>query len=149
MLDSLNCRFALPWRQGFPLHAPLIRSGLDFERGPKQHIDSIHPEIIILGALVLAVKFLDDRQQSSRQYVTIWGKELWTCDQLNYTVQAIHENLGYRIKPLYEDDIIAEALQTMDRAGRNSKPQWVSYWMIPKFITALSDLQESDANQFL
>jgi hypothetical protein len=137
MLDSLNCRFALPWRQGFPLHAPLIPCGLDFARGPEQHIDSIHPEIIVLAALVLAVKFLDDQQQSTRHYVTVWGKELWTCDQLNYTVQMIHENLGYRIKPLWDKEIITEALESMDRAGRNSQPpQWVSH---DRFSLSIND----------
>jgi hypothetical protein len=122
MLDSLNCRFALPWRRGFPLNAPLIPFGLDFTRGPEQHIDSIRPEINILAALVLAVKFLDDTQQSTRHYVTVWGKDLWTCDQLNYTVQMIHENLGYRIKSLWEEDIIGQAEKDMERAGRDSQP---------------------------
>ena len=99
--------------------------------GSAQHIDSVHPEIIVLAALVLAVKFLDDQQQSTRHYVLSWGQEMWTCDQLNYTVQAIHENLGYRIHPLCEEGLIAEALETMDRAGRNSQLQLVSSLEVP------------------
>ncbi|KAG9229419.1 hypothetical protein BJ875DRAFT_445979 [Amylocarpus encephaloides] len=122
ILDSLNSRFALSWRQGLPLVTPhsIVSLGRIEEHSGKQHIDSVQPELIVLAALVLAVKFLDDRQQTTRQYASLWGNELWTCDQLNFTQRSILENLGYRLLPIWEESIITEALEDMHRAGRQA-----------------------------
>jgi hypothetical protein len=87
-------------------------------RGEGQHIDSIHPEITVLSALILAVKFLDDVQQVTREYASDWGRNLWSCDQINFTQRCILENLGYRLLPLWEESIILEALEDMERAAR-------------------------------
>lgn len=125
ILDSLNSRFALAWRQGLPLAAPyppLPFGQFDEEREEKQHIDSVHPELIVLAALALAVKFLDDKQQTTRMYASIWGKDLWTWDQVNFTQRVILENLGYRLLPLWEERIILEALGDMKRAGGQVSP---------------------------
>ncbi|TVY75565.1 hypothetical protein LSUE1_G007335 [Lachnellula suecica] len=105
ILDSLNSRFALTWRQGCPL--------LGY-----QHVDEVHPELIVLCALVLAVKFLDDRQQTTWRYKEDWGRGLWSCEQINFTQRCILENLGYRLLPLWEESIILEALEDMERAVR-------------------------------
>lgn len=112
ILDSLNSRFALTWRQACPLITP-----------QRQHIDSIHPELIVLSALVLAVKFLDDMQQVTRVYAGDWGKKLWSCKQIDFTQRCILENLGYRLLPLWEESIIAEALEDMERAARQPSPE--------------------------
>ena len=125
ILDSLNSRFALAWRQGLPLSAPyppLPFGQFDEEREEKQHIDSVHPELIVLAALALAVKFLDDEQQTTRRFASIWGKDLWTWDQVNFTQRVILENLGYRLLPLWEEGIILEALADMKRAGGQGSP---------------------------
>lgn len=76
----------------------------------------------MLAALALAVKFLDDRQQSTRRHASFWGKDLWTWDQVNFTQRVVLENLGYRILPLWEDCIIGEALEDMKRAGGQVSP---------------------------
>jgi len=77
----------------------------------------------VLSALVLAVKFLDDAQQVTREYASDWGRNLWSCDQLNFTQRCILENLGYRILPLWEESIISEALEDMERAARQPSPE--------------------------
>jgi hypothetical protein len=112
ILDSLNSRFALSWRRSFPLtnsespeHQPL-------------HIDSIRPEVIILAALIISVKFLDDQQSTTRLYSEDWGSWKWTCDQINATEHAIMENLNYRLLPLWTEGLISDALEEMERAGR-------------------------------
>jgi hypothetical protein len=82
----------------------------------EQHIDSIHPELIILSALILAVKFLDDAQQTTKEYAASWGKGIWSCQQVNFTQRCLLENVGYRILPLWDHDIILEALEDMEKA---------------------------------
>jgi hypothetical protein len=93
------------------------------ERVEEQHIDSVHPELIVLSALILAVKFLDDAQQTTKEYAEEWGKGLWTCEQINFTQRSLMENLGYRLLPLWEHSIILEALEDMERAGRQYTPE--------------------------
>jgi hypothetical protein len=112
ILDSLNSRFALSWRRSFPLtssESPLPE---------KLHIDSVRPEVIILAALIISVKFLDDQQSTTRLYSEDWGSGRWTCQQINATEQAIMENLGYRLLPLWTEELIGDALEEMERAGR-------------------------------
>jgi hypothetical protein len=83
----------------------------------------VHPELIILSALILAVKFLDDAQQTTKEYAEEWGKGLWTYEQINFTQRSLLENLGYRLLPLWEDSIILEALEDMERAGRQNNSE--------------------------
>ncbi|PQE31216.1 cyclin protein [Rutstroemia sp. NJR-2017a WRK4] len=111
ILDSLNSRFARHWRHSFPLESPI-----PFYQAP--HIDSTHPEIIVLAALILAKKFLDDDSASTRYYAAKWGQAAWSCDQINYTQRCVMENLGYRLLPLWEDKIIQEAKMDMERARK-------------------------------
>jgi hypothetical protein len=113
ILDSLSSRFALHFRQSFPTK-PHNENNLS-------HIEAINPEIIPLAALILSVKFLDDAQQSTRYYVQNWGRNMWTCQQVNYTERCLMENLGGRLLPLWDEDMILGALQDMERAGRMAK----------------------------
>ncbi|KAH8784772.1 hypothetical protein F5882DRAFT_428438 [Hyaloscypha sp. PMI_1271] len=125
ILDSLNSRFALQWRKGCPLvtqHMPCSFGNLD-ERVEEQHIDSILPELIVLSALILAVKFSDDAQQTTKEYAEEWGNGLWTCQQINFTQWCILENLGHRLLPLWKHSIILEALEDMERAGHQHIPE--------------------------
>ncbi|OWP03548.1 hypothetical protein B2J93_7566 [Marssonina coronariae] len=121
ILDSLNARFALQWRQGCPL-AMVPLPQID-QRIPEQHIDSIPPELIVLSALILAVKFLDDRQQRTSEYAAEWGRDAWTCAQINVTQRVLLENLGYKLLSLWQEDIILDALEDMRRAGRQYEPE--------------------------
>ncbi|RDL33611.1 Uncharacterized protein BP5553_07979 [Venustampulla echinocandica] len=123
ILDSLSSRFALSWRQGCPLitpHPPAPFS-LSEEREEVQHIDSIHPELIVLAALVLATKFLDDRQRTTREYAGNWGRGFWSCEQVNFTERCILENLQFRLLSL--NQYIIDALEDMERAGRQVSPE--------------------------
>lgn len=113
ILDSLNCRFARKWRRRCPIQAGLADDTVS-------HIDIIRPEIIVLSSLILAVKFQDDSEASSKAYCTHWGLGAWTVSQLNVTEQCILETLGYRIMPLWKEDLIQDALLDMERAGMNA-----------------------------
>ena len=103
-------------------HMPCSFGNLD-ERVEEQHIDSILPELIVLSALILAVKFSDDAQQTTKEYAEEWGNGLWTCQQINFTQWCILENLGHRLLPLWKHSIILEALEDMERAGHQHIPE--------------------------
>ncbi|CAK7198529.1 hypothetical protein SEUCBS139899_001192 [Sporothrix eucalyptigena] len=107
------------------------------------HIDAVFPEVIILAALVIAAKFTDDgaaSQQPAQAYCAAWGAPtpsvsasqttssaststgpgpcaLWTGAQLATTERCIMQNLGYRILPLLDADLLADAQADMRRAG--------------------------------
>ncbi|KAF0329184.1 hypothetical protein K4K61_002198 [Colletotrichum sp. SAR11_59] len=130
ILDSLNSKFALSWRLQCPLlvdgasshnkrhtlHSPL----LDRRQQQQMHIDSVQPELIILAALVIAAKFTDDCQDSTSYYCSKWGKDIWSCEQINVTERCIYENLNYRIKPLVDDeDLITDTMVDMQMAARH------------------------------
>ncbi|KAK1596355.1 uncharacterized protein LY79DRAFT_509608 [Colletotrichum navitas] len=131
ILDSLNSKFALSWRLQCPLlvesalpankrhtlgHSPL----LDRRRQQQMHIDSVQPELIILAALVIAAKFTDDCHESTQYYCADWGKDIWSCEQVNVTERCICENLNYRIKPLVDDEeLIADTMVDMQLAARH------------------------------
>jgi len=144
ILDSLSPKFSLNWRLLCPLaHRDSPESGSKrhtFSASPavgytvtsctQLHIDCVNPELIALASLVIAVKFLEDRQDPTHYYRTAWGKDMWTSEQINVTERCIMESLGYRILPLWDPELIADAINDMERAGRR----------------ALLPLQCSDAN---
>jgi hypothetical protein len=132
IMDSLSSRFPLNWRLVCPLahheastgHAkrhtipasPVAESQLRNQL----HIDSVNPEVIILASLMIAVKFLEDCHEPTRYYRSAWGKNMWTCHQINVTERCVMESLGYRILPLWDSRLIADALGDMQRAGRQA-----------------------------
>ncbi|KAM0283098.1 hypothetical protein ACHAQH_002701 [Verticillium albo-atrum] len=130
ILDSLNSKFALTWRLSCPLIAdaalsPSKRHSLagPFFQQRQMHIDSVQPELIILAALVIAAKFTEDQQDSTTYYCASWGRNVWSCEQLNVTERCICENLNWRIKPLVDDeDLITETLVDMQLAARHYRP---------------------------
>lgn len=122
ILDSLNGRFALAFRHGCPLAAPASSAAATFHPNHAPHIDSIHPELLILSALILAVKFLDDDQRSTAYYALHWGMQIWTSAQINYTQISIMENIDYRIFPLWDEELIFMILMDMRRAGQQHEP---------------------------
>ncbi|OAA62572.1 hypothetical protein SPI_04112 [Niveomyces insectorum RCEF 264] len=101
------------------------------------HIDAVFPEVIILAALVIAAKFTDDgfvSQQPAHAYCSAWGGgdyepprspasavtacgSFWTAAQLAATERCIMQSLDYRILPLLDPDLLADARADMRRAG--------------------------------
>lgn len=132
ILDSLDKRFARAWRLGCPLTpgsltptSPKKRHSLPptpllyrHQQHQMLHIDSVPPELIILAALVIAVKFLDDPQQHTQYYCDYWGRGTWSNEQLNVTERCIMESLNYRIMPLCDEDCLADAMVDMQLAAK-------------------------------
>ncbi|KAI1102213.1 hypothetical protein F4804DRAFT_275667 [Jackrogersella minutella] len=122
ILDSLNSRFSRSWRISFPLNRPneLGSKRHTLPSGAIQavHIDCVFPEVIILAALMIADKFVEDLQEKTPYYSYLWGQDQWTCDQINFTERCIMENLGYRIMPLWEAKLIKEARHDIEMARR-------------------------------
>lgn len=123
ILDSLNSRFARSWRLSYPLESPedqlFEQHNFPSLQAPEEpHIDSTHPEVTILAALILAMKFIDDQQGTTSYYAQNWAQGLWSCDQINFTQRCILENLGYRLLPLWSHDIIEGAKSDMARAAK-------------------------------
>ena len=128
ILDSLGSKFALNWRLLCPLaqreptseitkRHTIQTSPTGITGATQFHIDSVNPDVIVLAALVIAFKFLVDCQEPTHYYRTAWGKGMWTCDQINVTERCIMENLGYRILPLWDPVLIADAASDMKRAA--------------------------------
>ncbi|KAJ4270468.1 hypothetical protein NW762_002150 [Fusarium torreyae] len=128
ILDSLDSRFARRWRLSCPLLSDYFSSSSKRHSTPimpqrqQLHIDSVSPELIILAALVIAVKFTEDPQEASQYYCKVWGRGMWSHQQLNVTERCIMENLNYRIMPLYEDDCLTDAMVDMQLAAQ--QPDW-------------------------
>lgn len=123
ILDSLDAKFSRKWRMSLPLAT--LSSFSHHKRHTITsaaaslitHIDSVSPELIILSALVIAFKFTEDCQEPTQYYASEWAKGLWTCEQINTTERCIMEHLGYRILPLYDEGLIEDAIDDMERAG--------------------------------
>ncbi|KAL6352978.1 hypothetical protein LRP88_13460 [Fusarium phalaenopsidis] len=131
ILDSLDSRFARRWRLSCPLLSDYFSSASKRHTLPaapivpqrqQLHIDSVNPELIILAALVIAVKFTEDPQEASQYYCKVWGHGMWSNQQLNVTERCIMENLNYRIMPLCEDDCLTDAMVDMQLAAQ--APDW-------------------------
>ncbi|KAF4126845.1 hypothetical protein GMORB2_0582 [Geosmithia morbida] len=84
------------------------------------HIDSVGPEVIVLAALVIAAKFVEDFHRPAAVYCSSWGRDRWTGDQLNTTERCIMESLGYRIMPLCDEACLADAMVDMQLAAQHS-----------------------------
>ncbi|KAM4056725.1 Cyclin-like protein [Hirsutella rhossiliensis] len=132
VLDSLDSKFARAWRLCCPLLPSAVgavpslskrhtlSTSLLYQAQQQQmlHIDSVKPELIILAALVIAVKFTQDPQQPTQFYCLDWGKAVWSHRQLNATERCIMESLNYRIMPLCDEDYLADAMVDMQLAAQ-------------------------------
>jgi hypothetical protein len=78
----------------------------------------VFPEIIILGALMIAQKFVEDMETATQYFGSAWGNNLWTCEQINFTERCIMEGLGYRILPLWDPALIKQARHDIEMARR-------------------------------
>ncbi|KAJ6444414.1 cyclin-like protein [Purpureocillium lavendulum] len=144
ILDSLDAKFARAWRLSCPL-APntlmpvskrhtLPPTPALYQAAQQQmlHIDSVRPELIILAAIVIAVKFIEDPQRPTHSYCMEWGNGFWSPDQLNTTERCIMEFLHYRIMPLYDEDCLADAMVDMQLAGRQRDSEFASLHQRPR-----------------
>ncbi|KAI1430701.1 hypothetical protein GGR50DRAFT_167986 [Xylaria sp. CBS 124048] len=122
ILDSLDSKFSRSWRISFPLNnhgqPASKRHTLPSAPGQATHINAVFPEIIILGALMVANKFVDDIQDSTEEFASGWGMNLWTSEQINFTERCIMERLGYRIMPLWDPMLIKQARHDIEMARR-------------------------------
>ncbi|CAM1511329.1 Fc.00g088420.m01.CDS01 [Cosmosporella sp. VM-42] len=131
ILDSLDSRFARHWRLSCPLLSDYFTSSSKRHTLPpapllnqrqQLHIDSVNPELIILSALIIAVKFTEDPQEATQYYCQAWGRGMWSHNQLNVTERCIMENLNYRIMPLCNEDCLTDAMVDMQLAAQ--QPAW-------------------------
>lgn len=67
------------------------------------------------------MKFVDDEQVRTREYVDTWGEGTWSCEQVNFTERKVLEDLGYRLLGLWEEERLLEALCDMERAGEQAR----------------------------
>ena len=142
ILDSLNSRFALTWRRTLPKQPASASSSHSVDKPP--HIDTIRPEVVVLAALILAEKFIDDQEASTVYYIQVWGAADWTCGQINATQQCIMENLGYRLLPLWSEPLITDAMSDMERVGLQAQGKG---WTRPRDQTAnLAEVKERMEN---
>ncbi|KAI3335216.1 hypothetical protein F4824DRAFT_160404 [Ustulina deusta] len=122
ILDSLNSKFSRSWRVAFPLsrqgQPASKRHTLPSAPGHATHINSVFPEIIILAALMIADKFVEDLQNPAQYFTSTWGNNLWTYEQINFTERCIMESLGYRILPLWDPALIKQARHDIEMARR-------------------------------
>ncbi|KAJ3580362.1 hypothetical protein NPX13_g208 [Xylaria arbuscula] len=122
ILDSLNSKFSRSWRVAFPLNRigqpASKRHTLPSAPSHATHINSVFPEIIILAALMIADKFVEDLQSPTQYFASTWGNNLWTCEQVNFTERCIMESLGYRILPLWDPALIKQARHDIEMARR-------------------------------
>jgi hypothetical protein len=122
ILDSMNSKFSRSWRVSFPLATQKLPAHKrhTLPSGPigPQHIDSVSPEVLILTALVIATKFVEDMQEPTQYFASEWGRSQWTCEQINYTERCMMECLEYRILPLWNIKYIKQARHDIEMARR-------------------------------
>lgn len=121
ILDSLNSKFSLAWRRTLPLDQMTVHNGSPMSEGASKssvtHIDQVRPEVILLSALIIASKYLDDEQAPTAHYAHVWASNRWSCRMINVTEQCIMANLQYRILHLANVETLKEAEQDMERTG--------------------------------
>jgi hypothetical protein len=149
ILDSLDAKFSLSWRVSFPLGSALTpthkRHTLPAGSVQKQHIDAVSPEVIILGALIIANKFVDDMQEPTHYFSSIWGRGVWTCEQINYTERCIMESLNYRIMPLWKDKHIKQARHDIELARRELLEEDLEVREEPKSFRHVKSMSDGNA----
>jgi hypothetical protein len=122
ILDSLPTRFRSSWRMAYP-RARQNSSANKRHTLPPSPIqapasDVVFPEVAILAALMIANKFVEDVQNSTQYFSYVWGRDIWSCEQVNATERCIMEGLGYRIMPLYNAECIKQARHDMELTRR-------------------------------
>ncbi|KAK6087532.1 hypothetical protein SCUP234_01690 [Seiridium cupressi] len=121
ILDALPTRFRNRWRMVYPrsrqTSTALKRHTLP--SGPIQPpSDVVLPEVAILSALMIATKFLEDVHDPTHYFSSEWGRDVWSCEQINATERCVMEALDYRIMPLTGEEYIKEARHDIEATRR-------------------------------
>ncbi|KAK6819559.1 hypothetical protein PG990_010056 [Apiospora arundinis] len=123
ILDALPRRYRNTWRMSYPRSrqtAPTSKRHT-LPSGPIQppaHVDAVLPEVNVLAALIIANKFIEDLHEPTSFYASEWGRNMWSCEQINVTERCIMEALEYRIIPLLDDQYIKQARHDIELARR-------------------------------
>lgn len=121
ILDALPTRFRNRWRTVYPRsrQTPAASKRHTLPSGPIQPpSDAVYSEVVILCALMIASKFLEDSHDPTQYYCTEWGRDLWSCGQINATERCVMEALEYRIMPLTDEEYIKEARHDIEATRR-------------------------------
>lgn len=123
VLDALPGRYRNAWRMSYPRSrqtSPATKRHT-LPSGPIQppaQSDAVLPEVNILAALIIATKFVEDLHEPTAFFASEWGRDLWSCEQINVTERCIMEALGYRILPLWEEQYIKMARHDIELVRR-------------------------------
>lgn len=123
VLDALPGRYRNTWRMSYPRsrQTSLAAKRHTLPSGPIQppaQSDAVLPEVNILAALIIATKFVEDLHEPTAFFASEWGRDLWSCEQINVTERCIMEALGYRILPLWEEQYIKMARHDIELVRR-------------------------------
>lgn len=123
ILDALPRRYRNTWRMSYPRSRQTTPASKrhTMPSGPIQppaHNDTVFPEVNVLAALIIANKFIEDLHEPTSWYANEWGRDMWTCEQINVTERCIMEALEYRIIPLLDDQYIKQARHDIELARR-------------------------------
>jgi hypothetical protein len=121
ILDALPTRFRNRWRMVYPRSRQTLAASKrhTLPSGPIQpSSDAVFPEVIILCALMIANKFLEDVHDPTHYFGSEWGRDIWSCEQINATERCVMEALEYRIMPLTNDEYIREARHDIEATRR-------------------------------
>ncbi|ETS83180.1 hypothetical protein PFICI_05056 [Pestalotiopsis fici W106-1] len=121
ILDALPTRFRNSWRMIYPRsrQTPAASKRHTLPSGPiQQPSDAVYSEVVILCALMIASKFLEDVHDPTQYFCTEWGRGIWSCEQVNATERCVMEALEYRIMPLTDEEYIKEARHDIEATRR-------------------------------
>ncbi|KAK8080123.1 hypothetical protein PG997_007941 [Apiospora hydei] len=123
ILDALPRRYRNTWRMSYPRSRQTSPASKrhTMPSGPIQppaHFDAVFPEVNVLAALIIANKFIEDLHEPTSYYANEWGRDMWSCEQINVTERCIMEALEYRIIPLLDDQYIKQARHDIELARR-------------------------------
>ncbi|KAI9683399.1 MAG: hypothetical protein M1829_005471 [Trizodia sp. TS-e1964] len=118
ILDSLSSRFASTWRRicscttsynykpSRALSQPPTCSASPLSRETSLWYN---PEIIVLAAIMVSVKFLDDDTFPTMYWQADIAQNRFSCKEINATECALLQDLGYSILPLCSPEIIRDS----------------------------------------
>lgn len=119
ILDALPTRFRNKWRMAYPRITSDAAKRHTLPPGPIQPpSDAVYPEVNVLCALMIANKFLEDAHDTTQYFSSEWGRDMWSCEQINATERCVMEMLDYRIMPLTDEEYIKEARHDIESTRR-------------------------------
>lgn len=67
---------------------------------------------------MIANKFLEDVHDTTQYFSSVWGRDIWSYEQINTTERCVMEMLDYRIFPLTDEEYIREARHDIESTRR-------------------------------